>query len=97
MLIIEMLCMICMFVSFSQLLPVDGIRIFGEYYTLIVRVGYCRLFVGTFCIIVCLFLVASSSQWSISAYIFGEYNLCTFWLLLCVNWNVLYHLCVHFL
>ena len=26
--------------SFSQLLPADGIRIFGEYYTIIVRVIY---------------------------------------------------------
>ena len=66
-----MLCMICVFVSFSQLLPADGIRIFDEYYTIIVRVGYCCLFIGTFCIIVCLFLVASSSWWRISAYVTG--------------------------
>ena len=74
----------------STIIDIYVAKLLYIYGTIFVHVGYCGLFIGTFCIIVCLFLVANSRWWRISAYVFGEYNLCTFWLLLSVNWNVVY-------
>ena len=54
--------------------------------TIFVRVGYCCVLIGMLyiiCVVVCFLqaIVAGEGK------IFGKYNLCTYWLLPCVNWN----------